>query len=85
MARIDPFNPHYDTPRSDFEYTNRAYAGSSGVGAFVALLLLLGFIIAAIAFGSREPGPTGTTPAVNAPITQPMSPIPTTPPRAPGG
>ena len=83
MAHIDPFNPRYDTRRHEYEYMNRAYSGGSGIGAFLALLILLGAIAALMVFGTREAGQTRLNPTLTPPITQPAP--ATIPPRAPNG
>jgi hypothetical protein len=85
MSHIDPYNPNYDpyARRAEYEYMNRAYSGTSGLGALIALALLIGFIVLAVAFGSREPGTSTSNPTLTPPITQPAPPA--TLPRAPNG
>jgi len=86
MARTDPYGwqyDPYDARRAEYEFANRSYPANSTVGSVIALLLLLGFVVFAIAFGSREPGSTATNPTVTPPVTQPAP--TTTPPRAPNG
>jgi len=86
MARSDPYGWNYEpynTRQSEYEFASRSYPGTSTVGSMIALLLLLGFVVFAIAFGSREPGPPSTNPAFTPPVTQPTP--PTTAPRVPNG
>jgi hypothetical protein len=85
MARTDPYGwqyDPYDTRRTEYEFANRSYPANSPIGAVIALFLLLGFVVFAIAFGSREPGPTTGPTTVTPPVTQPA---PATTPRAPNG